>query len=62
MQWGSVSEFLQMGGYAPFVWGAYGVTAALIAWEILAVRARKRRAEREAARQARLDAVRGERS
>lgn len=60
MQWGSVSEFLHMGGYAPFVWGAYGVTAVLIAWEILAVRARKRRAEREVARQARLDAVRGE--
>lgn len=58
MQWGSFSNFLHMGGYAPFVWGAYGVTAALIALEIWAIRARKRRAQREVARQARIDAAR----
>jgi heme exporter protein D len=55
MQWGSVSNFLHMGGYAPFVWGAYGVTVALIALEVWSLRARRRRAEREVARQARLD-------
>lgn len=58
MQWGSFSNFLHMGGYATFVWGAYGVTAALIALEIWAIRARKRRAQREVARQARIDAAR----
>jgi|DewCreStandDraft_4_1066084.scaffolds.fasta_scaffold121507_2 heme exporter protein D len=55
MQWGSVSNFLHMGGYAPFVWGAYGVTVALIALEVWSLRARRRRAEREVARQARID-------
>lgn len=55
MQWGSVSNFLHMGGYAPFVWGAYGVTVALIALEVWSLRARRRRAEREVVRQARID-------
>ncbi|HWA11959.1 MAG TPA: heme exporter protein CcmD [Burkholderiales bacterium] len=32
--WQSFGDFLAMGGYAPFVWGAYGVTALLIALEI----------------------------
>ncbi len=35
IQWQSLGEFLAMGGYAPFVWGAYGVAAALIAAEIV---------------------------
>jgi len=34
MQWGSVSEFLGMGGYALYVWGSYLVTAAVIALEV----------------------------
>ena len=34
MQWGSVSEFLAMGGYGLYVWGSYLVTAAVIAAEI----------------------------
>ena len=41
-------EFLAMGGYAFYVWGAYGVTAAVIVIEILAVRARCRAAMEEA--------------
>ena len=57
MQWGSLENFLHMGGYAPFVWGAYGVTVALIAAEIWSIRARKRRAQSEVARQARIDAA-----
>jgi heme exporter protein D len=32
--WQSLGDFLAMGGYAPFVWGAYGMTAVLIALEI----------------------------
>jgi heme exporter protein D len=35
MQWGSVPEFLAMGGYALYVWGAYAVTAVVIAAEVV---------------------------
>ena len=50
MNWRSAAEFFAMGGYAPYVWGAYGLTAALMAIEAgLAVR-RRRRACAEAAR------------
>jgi heme exporter protein D len=42
MNWLSFSEFLAMGGRGFFVWGAYGLTALLIAAEIiLQVRHRK---------------------
>jgi heme exporter protein D len=34
MQWGSVSEFFAMGGYALYVWGSYLVTAVLIGLEV----------------------------
>ena len=34
MNWGGVSAFLAMGGYAGFIWGSYGVTAACIVLEI----------------------------
>ena len=30
MQWNSVSEFFAMGGYAFYVWGSFGVTAAVM--------------------------------
>jgi len=46
-----MSEWLAMGGYAWYVWGSYGVTLALIVIELLALRARRRRA---------LDAARAE--
>ncbi len=42
MQWESWAAFWHMGGAAPFVWGSYGVTAALIVAElVLVVRRRK---------------------
>ena len=44
----SLSEFFSMGGYGFYVWGAYGVTAALLALEVVAVRARFRAARRSA--------------
>lgn len=44
MNWSSVSEFVAMGGYGFYVWGAYLVTAAMIAAEILALMARHRAA------------------
>ncbi len=40
MQWGSVSEFLAMGGYGLYVWISFGVTALCMVWEVLAVRRR----------------------
>ena len=43
-----MTEFLAMGGYAFYVWGAYGVTALVIVAEILTVRARQRAAISEA--------------
>jgi heme exporter protein D len=50
MVWGGWDNFWAMGGYAPFVWGSYGVTVATFALEIWLVRARRRRALAEAAR------------
>jgi heme exporter protein D len=42
MNWDSLSAFLHRGGYGFYVWGAYGVTAALLLVEIAWVRARRR--------------------
>ncbi|MBC7208057.1 MAG: heme exporter protein CcmD, partial [Methyloversatilis sp.] len=33
MNWENASHFWAMGGYGFFVWGSYGVTAAVIAAE-----------------------------
>jgi len=44
MQWHSLSEFLDMGGRGGFVWGAYGVMAALMLVEPLLARWRHRAA------------------
>ena len=44
MNWGSASEFFSMGGYGFYVWGSYGVAALCAALELLALRARRRRA------------------
>jgi heme exporter protein D len=40
MQWGSLSEFLHMGGYGFYVWVSFGVTAVCMIWEVVAVRHR----------------------
>jgi heme exporter protein D len=48
MQWGSLENFLAMGGYGFYVWGSYLVCAAAIAVEIVLVRGRQRRALAEA--------------
>jgi heme exporter protein D len=39
-----MNEFFAMGGYAFYVWGAYGVAALVLVAEILSVRARRRAA------------------
>jgi heme exporter protein D len=46
----SPSEFFAMGGNGFYVWGAFGMTALLIAAEIVAVRTRLK-AARDAARE-----------
>jgi heme exporter protein D len=43
-----VTEFLAMGGYGWYVWMSYGACAIAIAGEVLALRARRRRARAEA--------------
>jgi heme exporter protein D len=48
MNWGSLSEFLSMKGYGLYVWGSYGVTAALMLAEPWLVRRHLRRARRAA--------------
>ena len=42
MNWSSVSEFVAMGGYGLYVWGAFGVTALVMGAEMLALRARRK--------------------
>jgi len=37
-----MSEFLAMGGYGFYVWGAYGVAALVVVAEILSVRSKRR--------------------
>lgn len=44
MQWGSLENFLAMGGYGFFVWGSYLVCAGVIVAEIWALRHRRRAA------------------
>ena len=44
MNWGSLDNFLAMGGYALYVWGSYAVTFVLIAAELAVLAWRKRKA------------------
>ncbi len=44
MNWGSVSEFLAMGGYGLYVWGSYSVVLLLMVGEPLLARHRFRKA------------------
>ncbi|MGQ0666911.1 MAG: heme exporter protein CcmD [Nitrospiraceae bacterium] len=37
MYWGSLSEFLAMGGYGLYVWTSFIVTALCMVWEVLAL-------------------------
>ena len=42
MYWSSFSDFIQMGGYALFVWGSYLVTIFVLIIEITLLRSRNR--------------------
>ncbi len=41
MQWNSASEFFAMGGYALYVWGSFGITAAVMGIEMLLIRSQR---------------------
>jgi heme exporter protein D len=45
VNWHSVSEFINMGGYGFYVWGSYGMVAAVIALEVFQLRSRARAEE-----------------
>ena len=40
MNWGSLTEFLAMGGYGWYVWGSYGMALFCILIEIALLRAK----------------------
>ena len=44
MNWHSLRDFLAMGGYGVYVWGAFGVASALMALEVWALVRRERAA------------------
>jgi len=48
MRWSSAGEFLAMGGYGFYVWGAYGITAVLLAVEVWQLISRRRSSLRHA--------------
>ncbi len=41
MNWGSPAAFFEMGGYAFYVWGSFGVTAVALLLEPLLARKRR---------------------
>ena len=47
MNWGSVDNFLAMGGYGLYVWGSYGVAALCITAETWLLARRLGRAQRQ---------------
>ena len=55
MAFDSFSAFLQMGGYAFYVWASVGLTLLVLGWVMLAPVARHRRLQRNLARQQRRD-------
>jgi heme exporter protein D len=42
LYWDSFADFIAMGGYAPFVWASYGVTALVIVLELWGLRSRRK--------------------
>ena len=42
MQWLSVADFFNMGGYAFYVWGSFGITVLVLVAETWQVRAKRR--------------------
>ena len=44
MHWASLTEFAEMGGHALYVWGSYLVLFGALAWELVLLLHRHRRA------------------
>lgn len=55
MHWNSLSDFIAMGGYAGYVWGSVGVTAALLTIEPLLIASHRRTTIARLKRQFRAD-------
>ncbi len=36
------SDFMAMGGYGAYVWSAYGLSALVLSWNLIALRLRRR--------------------
>jgi heme exporter protein D len=53
----ALMEFLDMGGYALYVWGSFGVTAILMIAEPLLLRGRRKAVLKRVARMARMNAA-----
>ena len=43
MNWSSLSDFLAMGGYALYVWGAFGMAALAVCIEVAQVHGARKR-------------------
>jgi heme exporter protein D len=55
MNWGSLSEFLAMGGHALYVWGSFGACLVALLVEPVLLGIRRHHIERDLARRARAD-------
>ena len=44
MNWSSVTDFLDMGGYGLYVWGSYLMVAGALVWEVVLLLHRQRQA------------------
>jgi heme exporter protein D len=45
--WSSLADFVEMGGYALYVWGSFAMCAAALVWELLLLAQQRRRALEE---------------
>ncbi|VWX55625.1 Heme exporter protein D [Burkholderiales bacterium 8X] len=50
MNWAAVSDYLAMGGYGLYVWGAFGMAGLVVALEVAQLALRGRALRRRAAR------------
>ena len=55
LNWDSLADFLDMAGYALYVWGSYFMVALTLAWEAAVLIVRRRRAIDDLGLQAALD-------
>lgn len=61
MNWGSLSAFIHMGGYAFYVWSSFGVSFALLGMELWLLSKRRRTLLKRLGQIQRLNASKGSR-